>query len=118
MKTLDLTKPIQTQDGRSVRIICTDKKGMLPIVALVDIGPRESVRQYDNAGRLHGVIYRTPQDLVNVPEKHKIWGILFYDKKAKYFWSGTYTTEEQRDRVYVSLSEYVVRKFEHEVEIP
>lgn len=35
MKAFDPTKPVQTRDGRKARIICTDAKGVLPIIALV-----------------------------------------------------------------------------------
>ena len=31
---LDINKPVQTRDGQPARILCTDKKGNLPILAL------------------------------------------------------------------------------------
>ncbi len=66
--TFDPTKPIQTRDGRPARILCTDARGHLPIVALVGTphGP-EYVQRYT----VLGCEYRNvplPHDLINVPE--------------------------------------------------
>ena len=51
---LELAKaghPVQTRDGRPVRIICYDRKdGCYPIVALVNNGNYETTRYYNNNG--------------------------------------------------------------------
>ena len=36
LKKLDFTKPLETASGLPVRVICTDKKGLYPLVFLVD----------------------------------------------------------------------------------
>jgi len=33
---LDLTKPVQTRDGRKVRVLCTDGPGSRPVIGIVD----------------------------------------------------------------------------------
>lgn len=70
-KPFDLTKPVQTRDGHSVRLLCTDAgDGEYPVVALVG----GSVYRYT----LEGAYYRgdriDPADLVNIPAKHQITG--------------------------------------------
>jgi hypothetical protein len=67
-KTFDPTKPVETRDGRAARIICTDKKGGCPILALVETnlkGGREYTQYYNNDGSSAGGVTR--EDLVNVP---------------------------------------------------
>ena len=60
---LDLNKPIETKDGRSVRIVCTDAKTRFSLVGLVtrDDG-KEFVGLFTPTGfGSHGL------DLLNVP---------------------------------------------------
>jgi hypothetical protein len=73
-KPLDLTKPVQTRDGRKVRIICTDRKYGNPIVALVD--DMEVVTRYSSDGKAGDwAIKGNPDfDLVNTPEKFEVKG--------------------------------------------
>lgn len=35
-KPLDFTKPVQTRDGRNVRILCTDGGGEYPVIGYCD----------------------------------------------------------------------------------
>ena len=62
--TPDLTKPVQTADGRKARVICTDRGGTYPVVVLVarDDGA-ELVRRYDLLGR-H--VFERDLDLINI----------------------------------------------------
>lgn len=70
---LDITKPVQTRDGRPVRILCTDKKGNYPVVGLVTNNDgSETVNSY----RHDGVYYSagvSDADLVNAPERKERW---------------------------------------------
>jgi hypothetical protein len=61
----ELTGQIKTRDGKSVRIICTDAKGPLPIVGLIDMGDTEFGMKYTLDGKVnvHSNV-RTPSDLV------------------------------------------------------
>ena len=79
---LDLSKPVQTRDGKPVRVICVNrdsgKKGYTdrPIIALVSEGEHgESVGLYDQYGRTAGGYddQPSPYDLVNVPVKKSGW---------------------------------------------
>jgi hypothetical protein len=69
MSKLDVTKPVQTRDGRKVRILCTDRDDLYyPIVAL--IGANAVLNIYTKDGKYdwmkreeHG------RDLINVPNE-------------------------------------------------
>lgn len=73
MSEIDWNKPVQTRDGRKVRVLCTDRVGGLyPVIALVpdEITGEERVRSYT----IHGTYSRqhsdsSNMDLVNVPIK-------------------------------------------------
>lgn len=59
----DPTKPVQTRGGEPARILCTDKKGCLPIVALVK---GADLLSYTLDGQfVEGV--ETHLDLINIP---------------------------------------------------
>lgn len=78
---LDLSKPVQTRDGRKARIICTDRKGhghfdSLTIVALVKYDDAEVVHVYRQDGKSIDEGERS-FDLINVPAKHVRW-VNFY----------------------------------------
>ena len=66
-KPFDPTKPVETRSGRPARIICTDKKGGSPIVALVQFlnGGNEYPQYYRNDGS--SAVMSPREDLVNVP---------------------------------------------------
>lgn len=66
-KTFDPTKPVQTRGGRKARIICTDREGEWPIIALVESSDGEDVRTFDREGRWF-VSANSLGDLVNIPE--------------------------------------------------
>ncbi len=80
--TFDPTKPVRTRDGKPARILCTDARGDLPIVALVG-APGES--EYVQRFTKDGCAYRNvplPHDLINVPEKRTldIWVNIYSDE--------------------------------------
>lgn len=63
------TRPIVTRDGRSVRIICTDKKsGSLPIVGLIEGVHIENVAENTKDGEYTPGIANS-RDLFFAPEK-------------------------------------------------
>ena len=66
-------KPVCTRDGHKARIICFDKKGAYPIVALVnDYNEEEYIKNYDEFGKK--IIGReTGDDLMMLPEKKEGW---------------------------------------------
>jgi hypothetical protein len=67
---IDLNKPVQTRDGRKVRIVATDVKGVYPIIALVEADDCEDVNTYTADGYyFSGGDEETDDDLVNVVER-------------------------------------------------
>lgn len=79
--SLDLSKPVQTRDGRKVRILCTDAGGERPVVGLIDgCVWRWTGGGYDSNGN-----YRSAQyDLVNVPEPERtVWVNVYVSKSGK-----------------------------------
>ena len=65
-----------TRDGRKVRIICTDRKGATPIIALVNDGLSEEL---GHAFYSDGKIFSDEDnelDLFFAPEKHEGWIII------------------------------------------
>ena len=66
--------PFCTRDGRSVRIICTDRKGKPPIIGLVQDGGREIIISVDPDGV--AVPMAKYYDLMNaeeVPVAREFW---------------------------------------------
>jgi len=68
---LDLTKPVQTRDGRPVRILANDMKADQPVVGVVTNNDgREFVAQWDVSGKFYQrSTHEGPTDLINVPPK-------------------------------------------------
>lgn len=63
------TRPIVTREGNNVRIICTDRMGEWPIVALVCKGKEEYLVSYTRNGRKYIPIAEvTFDDLFFAPE--------------------------------------------------
>ena len=66
------SRKVVTRDGTSVRILCTDKRGSTPIVALItdEIG-REYTADYNVLGKYCDCEVDTSFDLFFAPEKDK-----------------------------------------------
>ena len=95
------SKKIVTREGKPVRIICTDKCGGHPIVALVRYDDAESLVCYDMNGRMWG----STEDLFFAPEKHEGWVNVY---KSGFGWSlGTsiWQTEEEAKK-WVGTTDY------------
>ena len=68
------SRKVVTRDGSKVRIICTDKKGACPIVALIersDSVTEETVTYKENGEFFGGASCKF--DLFFAPEKHEGW---------------------------------------------
>lgn len=72
------SRKVVTRDGRNARIICTDKKGVCPIVALIERsdGVAEETVIYKENGEVFGTT-TTKYDLFFAPEKHEGWVNLY-----------------------------------------
>ena len=75
------SRKVVTRAGTPVRILCTDKRDITPIVALItdEIG-REYMAEYNVLGRYCNCEVDTSFDLFFAPEKHEGWVNLFRDK--------------------------------------
>ena len=62
--SLDLTKPVQTRDGRKVRVLCTDGPGELPVVGFIE--GNVTTTQWPVGGEYYGGALRN-FDLINTP---------------------------------------------------
>ena len=102
MKQFDLkeylanpSRKVVTRAGTSVRILCTDKRDLTPVVALItDETGREYMAEYNVLGRYCDCEVDTSFDLFFAPEKHEGWvnvsreeygyeGGLIYDSKEE-----------------------------------
>lgn len=69
---IDWTKPVQTRDGRSVRILCTDGcVNEWPIVGY--IGKDVMPTAWRPSGSVGQPTAKYSGDLINVPEKRVAW---------------------------------------------
>lgn len=80
---VDLTKPVQTRDGRKARVICTDAQHpQLPVTVLVRYQDGyEYPRSYTRAGRYRVEEESSGFDLINIPEREEVW-VNFYGSEA------------------------------------
>lgn len=62
---LDLTKPVQTRDGRKVRLLCTDGPGNHPVVGFIDGSLYAHSWTYD--GYQYSRADNSDADLINTP---------------------------------------------------
>ena len=90
---VDLTKPLQTRDGHSVRILCTDRVveygDKRTIVALVTAVKHQHLVEYHPDGTYLGSPkHEHPWDLVNVQEKVEGYMHIYYNKDEDKFSGG------------------------------
>lgn len=65
----DFSKPVKTRSGKKVRIVCTDKKGEEPIVALISDDRNETyedVITYSSCGHIFFDCQDDENDLINI----------------------------------------------------
>ena len=78
-------KPVCTRDGRKARLICFDKKGAYPIVALVnDYNEEEYIKNYDEFGKKF-IGGETSDDLMMLPEKKEGWVNIYKSDNGTYY---------------------------------
>ena len=77
-------KKVVTRDGSAVRIICTDRKGKYPVVALVECGcDSEDIFSFTNDGK-YFICEIDKLDLFFAPEKHERWVNLYKSESGEY----------------------------------
>ena len=71
-KPLDLTKPVQTRDGRKARIVCANARSVYPIIALVSReDDSEELISFYADGHILSTLENVQGDLINVPAEQK-----------------------------------------------
>ena len=84
--------------GYSVRILCTDKKSSLPIVALItNKDGEEFVGNYNSLGKYNDCDYACSFDLFFAPEKHEGWVNIYKSKYDGYELSQVYQRKEDAE---------------------
>ena len=92
------SKKVVTRDGRSVRIICTDRVNFdSPVMALVMMKSGiENVYSY----RTNGQLFRnaiSDQDLFFAPEKHEGWTPVYRSFAGKISFGCAYSTQKEAE---------------------
>ena len=95
------SRKVVTRNGSKVRIICTDKKGDCPIVALIERSDdvyEETVTYKENGKFFGDTSYR--YDLFFAPEKHEGWVNLYRGALDVIYAGCVYTSEkEAKERI-------------------
>ena len=101
-------REVVTRDGRKVRIICTDRKGDTPIIALVH-NAKEG-REYGYAFYSDGKFFRDEDeelDLFFAPEKHEGWMNLHKKYFGLVIGSLVYNSEEEAKKIAAGDEDYI-----------
>lgn len=90
MKKFDLEKakaghPVCTRDGHEARILCFDREGQHPIVALVKDAGNETIFSYNNMGRYSNDGRGCLCDPFMKAVKREAWINLYKDKDERLF---------------------------------
>ena len=86
MKPLDLTKPLQTRDGRPAKFLhkLDNPNSLYPISCVVGDPGKETVEHYSSTGEFCANQHQVnANDLINVPVKH-----------VREYWVNLYTNDE------------------------
>ena len=100
-------REVVTRDGRKVRIICTDRKGDTPIIALVH--DANDGQEYGYAFYSDGKFFRDGNeelDLFFAPSKNTDYINLYRDESV-YFLGAVYTSEEYAKNIAKGNDQYI-----------
>lgn len=110
-----LTNPnrqVVTRDGRNVRVLCTDRKGVKPIIALVNEGSsdcKELCYSFFPDGK-KDERYESGIDLFFAPEKHEGWINIKKTALGYYCSSHIFQTKEDAENHEIGGNCLVVTK--------
>ena len=94
------SRKVETRDGKSVRIICTDRKDLnFPIVTLIE---KDSVGEVIYAHTKDGIYCNTCStihDLFFAPEKHEGWVNVYKEGTNRYLEGCICVTKEEAKRI-------------------
>ena len=95
------SRKVVTRDGRKARILCTDRKGDYPIIALVENCDSidESVCSYDKNGIFYTSGISDNNDLFFAPEKHEGYVNVYrsLDKDCAYYLGNIYNSKAEAE---------------------
>ena len=100
-------RKVVTRDGRKVRILCTDRKGDTPIIALVN--DANDGQEYGYAFYSDGKFFSDggdELDLFFAPTKYTDYINLYRDESV-YFLGGVYTSEEYAKNIARGNDQYI-----------
>ena len=104
-------RKIITRDGRNVRIVCTDRRGLnvKPIVALITIpNGDEIIKTYWENGVETQGYEDNPNDLFFVPEKKEGWVNIYLDtENSSYVETCIYKSKEEAEESGKKWSRYI-----------
>ena len=104
------SRKVVTRDGRSAKIICTDRKNLNhPIVALVKsrFAEEESIVCYTKEGKIFNQV-SNDADLFFAPEKHEGWINLYRtETSSQYVTSNLYNSEEKAIEIGRTSENYI-----------
>ena len=92
------SRKVVTKDGRNVRIICTDEKGLKPILALVTrySSVIEDIYSYTKNGELSEG-NSTKSSLFFAPEKKEGWVNIYRDPHANITYTEDYIFKTEKE---------------------
>ena len=98
MPKLDLNKPVQTRNGKKVRILCTDRKSksdIYPIIVLILMADGvEATQRYRKDGTYLSVGSSGGHDLINVPTQYWVNIYPDDDNNIGRFWKNKQDADE------------------------
>ena len=101
-------KKVITRNRRPVKIIYTDKKGMYPVVALIEYNNTyENVVAFTTDGR-YSFVETDEKDLFFVPKKHEGWVNIFEDILSnRYAGTQIFKSKEDAEKKGKTWSSYI-----------
>ena len=115
MKPLDLTKPIQTRDGRPAKFLhkLDNPKAPFPVIAVTGPKGEEVQSSFTESGTYCASQNENCNDLINVPVKHiREYWVNCYDNGKELFWD----TRERADTFYADSKRIACKKIAFEFE--
>ena len=103
------SRKVVTRDGRNARILCTNVKSTLPIVAVITDKYRgEFSADYDSIGKYLGFKNDSCADLFFTSEKHEGWINVYRNSDSGHTYAGAvYDSKEDAEKRKVIDENYV-----------
>ena len=103
------SRQVVTRNGRNVRVLCTDRKGTAPIIALVN-GGLPDCEELCYSFFPDGKKYEKNEsdiDLFFAPTKHEDYINLYHNGGGYFLGGGVYTSEENAKYIAYGDNQYI-----------